>query len=153
NSRPSTRRTNSSTSPPVEQAPKQCHVCRSGSTTNEGVRSVWNGQRALKVRPSFFNSGTYPVTTSTISRRLLMSSIVLMVYLYRHHRARLVTRTCGSSIRLDNGNHRRLSGGRALGDPLRDLAFAGFDAVDQPLRRPGIGVGALDVAAGRVARP
>ena len=27
-------------------------------TVNEGVRSLWNGQRALYVRPAFFRSGT-----------------------------------------------------------------------------------------------
>ena len=58
NSSPSTRRTNSITSPPVEQAPKQCHVPRPGSTMNDGVRSVWNGQGAFHVRPLRFSAGT-----------------------------------------------------------------------------------------------
>ena len=42
-------------SPPSEHAPKQCHVPRSGSTMNDGVRSVWNGHRALNTRPDCDN--------------------------------------------------------------------------------------------------
>src|SRR5688572_1892413 len=85
------RRTNSITSPPVAQAPKQCHVPRSGSTVNEGVRSLWNGHTALYVRPAFFSDGTYAVTVSTIPSRALTSSMVLMVYPYRHQSADMVT--------------------------------------------------------------
>ena len=66
------------TSPPVEQAPKQCHVPRSGSTLKEGVFSEWNGQRAFHVRPVFFRSGAYARTVSTMSRRAFTSSIVLI---------------------------------------------------------------------------
>ena len=50
--------TNVMTSPPVPQAPKQCQLCRSGETMNEGVFSLWKGQGALNVRPAFC-SGTY----------------------------------------------------------------------------------------------
>ena len=52
--RPSLRITKEKASPPVAQAPKQRQLCLWGSTTKEGVFSVWNGHVALKVRPDFF---------------------------------------------------------------------------------------------------
>ena len=42
-------------SPPSAQAPKQRQEPRSGLTTKDGVRSVWNGHRALKTRPACVN--------------------------------------------------------------------------------------------------
>ena len=74
----SCRITKEKASPPVEQAPKQCQLCRSGLTTNDGVFSEWNGHRALKLRPAFC-SGTYPDTTSTMSSLAFMSSTTLML--------------------------------------------------------------------------
>ena len=50
------RMTKENASPPVEHAPKQCQLWRSGLTMNEGVRSVWKGQGALKLRPAFWSA-------------------------------------------------------------------------------------------------
>ena len=70
------------TSPPVAQAPKQRHVCRSGFTMKDGVFSVWNGQSALKLRPFFFNS-TEAEINSTMSNRARMSSTIGMILPFR----------------------------------------------------------------------
>ena len=66
--------TNVITSPPVEQAPKQRQVPVSGNTKKEGVRSVWNGQRALGLRDEVSRSAN-SATIWTRSVRSFTSSI------------------------------------------------------------------------------
>ncbi len=61
------------TSPPRPQ-PKQCQLSRAGVTTNEGVRSPWNGQSPLNVVPAFLR-GTLSPTISTMSSFDLISAV------------------------------------------------------------------------------
>src|SRR4030042_290129 len=65
------------TSPPVPQAPKQCQLCRSGKTKKEGCFSLWNGQSAVRFRPTFFRV-VYWLITPAISVFCLTSSIALI---------------------------------------------------------------------------
>ena len=81
NGTPSRRMTKLKMSPPVPQAPKQCHDCRSGLTKKDGVRSEWNGQGALKLRPDCL-SGVVSPTSPTMSILALISSAVDMLAPY-----------------------------------------------------------------------
>src|SRR5258708_5466474 len=65
---------NAYASPPKEH-PKQCRLCLSGETINDGVFSLWNGQFALK----FFPAGVsvkYVRIKSAMSSFSLISSVV-----------------------------------------------------------------------------
>src|SRR3989338_4987600 len=58
---------------PASPQPKHLKTWRSGEIISEGVFSLWNGQRAAKLRPVFFR-GMYEEITSTISTLLLTSA-------------------------------------------------------------------------------
>ena len=62
-------------SPPSPQ-PKQWNVWRSGLTMKDGVRSWWNGQRPLRLRPARCRPGTYSETSSAMFSRARMFSSV-----------------------------------------------------------------------------
>ena len=53
------------TLPPLPQ-PKQWYICFEGETQNEGVFSLWKGQRPKRFCPLRLVSGTYSATTSSM---------------------------------------------------------------------------------------
>src|SRR5262245_25380953 len=72
NARRSTRIRKPNASPPAPQ-PKQWKMPRLGFTVNDGVRSVWNGQRPFQLSPARFRLTNWP-TRSTMSARARISS-------------------------------------------------------------------------------
>ncbi len=60
-------------SPPLEH-PKQCQLCRSRLTINDGDFSLWNGHKPLWFTPAGF-SWTYSPTKSTMSSLSLISCV------------------------------------------------------------------------------
>jgi len=60
---------------PCSPHPKQCHVSRSGVTTNEGVFSPWNGQSPFDTLPARFRATVSPTISRTGSFDLISATI------------------------------------------------------------------------------